>query len=55
MTTGVAKKGMVLPFIPLAMSFDLVNYYVDIPPVRSIFLCSLVLEISDVFIETHLV
>ncbi|KAK4482015.1 hypothetical protein RD792_012931 [Penstemon davidsonii] len=30
---GVApKRGMVLPFIPLAMSFDSVNYYVDMPP-----------------------
>ncbi|XP_010545667.1 PREDICTED: ABC transporter G family member 29 [Tarenaya hassleriana] len=27
-----AKKGMVLPFTPLAMSFDSVNYYVDMPP-----------------------
>lgn len=32
--TGVApKKGMILPFQPLAMSFDSVNYYVDMPPV----------------------
>ncbi|XP_061359145.1 ABC transporter G family member 36 [Gastrolobium bilobum] len=30
--TGVApKRGMVLPFQPLAMSFDSVNYYVDMP------------------------
>ncbi|RVW28536.1 ABC transporter G family member 42 [Vitis vinifera] len=30
---GVApKRGMVLPFTPLAMSFDDVNYYVDMPP-----------------------
>ncbi|BFG24412.1 hypothetical protein CerSpe_106880 [Prunus speciosa] len=30
--SGVApKKGMVLPFTPLAMSFDSVNYYVDMP------------------------
>ncbi|GJZ10574.1 ABC transporter G family member 35-like protein [Tanacetum coccineum] len=28
---GVSKKGMVLPFIPLAMSFDNINYYVDMP------------------------
>lgn len=26
-----AKRGMVLPFVPLAMSFDEVNYYVDMP------------------------
>jgi len=33
--TGVApKKGMILPFQPLAMSFDTVNYYVDMPAVR---------------------
>lgn len=31
---GVAsKKGMVLPFTPLAMSFDSVNYFVDVPRV----------------------
>ncbi|CAN0878151.1 ABC transporter G family member 29 [Linum grandiflorum] len=31
--SGVApKRGMVLPFTPLAMSFDSVNYYVDMPP-----------------------
>ncbi|XP_043709750.1 ABC transporter G family member 42-like [Telopea speciosissima] len=30
---GVApKRGMVLPFTPQAMSFDSVNYYVDMPP-----------------------
>ncbi|KAL9463515.1 hypothetical protein AB3S75_001346 [Citrus x aurantiifolia] len=30
---GVApKRGMVLPFTPLAMSFDSVYYYVDMPP-----------------------
>lgn len=28
------RKGMVLPFQPLAMSFDSVNYFVDMPPVR---------------------
>lgn len=33
--TGVApKRGMILPFTPLAMSFDEVNYFVDMPPVR---------------------
>ena len=30
---GVSKKGMVLPFTPLAMSFDNMNYYVDMPSV----------------------
>ncbi|KAH7547224.1 hypothetical protein FEM48_Zijuj01G0286900 [Ziziphus jujuba var. spinosa] len=35
---GVApKRGMVLPFTPLAMSFDSVNYYVDMPAVRITF------------------
>lgn len=35
---GVApKRGMVLPFTPLAMSFDTVNYFVDMPPVRLVF------------------
>lgn len=32
---GIApKKGMILPFTPLAMSFDDVKYYVDMPAVR---------------------
>ncbi|OAY53076.1 ABC transporter G family member 36 isoform X3 [Manihot esculenta] len=31
-TTGAApKRGMILPFTPLSMSFDSVNYYVDMP------------------------
>ena len=35
--TGVApKRGMVLPFTPLAMSFDEVSYYVDMPAVSSL-------------------
>ena len=36
-TTDENKRGMVLPFTPLAMSFEDVNYYVDMPPVRSLF------------------
>lgn len=37
LATGVApKRGMVLPFLPLAMSFDDVNYYVDMPAVSTI-------------------
>jgi len=28
-------RGMVLPFNPLAMSFDNMNYYVDMPAVSS--------------------
>ncbi|KAI3734636.1 hypothetical protein L6452_14110 [Arctium lappa] len=29
---GAKKKGMVLPFQPLSLAFDHVNYYVDMPP-----------------------
>lgn len=33
--SGIApKRGMVLPFTPLAMTFDNVNYFVDMPPVK---------------------
>lgn len=28
------KKGMILPFQPLTMTFHNVNYYVDMPKVR---------------------
>lgn len=31
---AVPKRGMVLPFTPLAMSFDSVNYCVHMPSVR---------------------
>ncbi|KAK6264133.1 hypothetical protein SCA6_019567, partial [Theobroma cacao] len=31
-TREAAKKGMVLPFTPLAMSLNKVNYHVDMPP-----------------------
>ena len=37
---AVAKKGMVLHFTPYAMSFDNVNYFVDMPVVSSILLIS---------------
>ncbi|KAJ0971431.1 hypothetical protein J5N97_019390 [Dioscorea zingiberensis] len=30
-TGSKSKRGMVLPFTPLSMSFDEVNYYVDVP------------------------
>lgn len=30
---AVAKKGMILPFQPLAMTFHNVNYFVDMPKV----------------------
>ena len=29
------KKGMVLPFQPLSLTFNHVNYYVDMPAVSS--------------------
>jgi hypothetical protein len=29
-----AKKGMVLPFQPLAIAFHHINYFIDMPPVR---------------------
>lgn len=28
------KKGMILPFTPLTMSFDSMNYFVDMPQVN---------------------
>lgn len=33
---GSNKKGMVLPFKPLSLVFDHVNYYVDMPAVSSV-------------------
>lgn len=33
------KRGMILPFTPLAMTFDSVNYYVDMPVVSSLNPC----------------
>ena len=32
-TNGQTKKGMVLPFQPLSLAFDHVNYFVDMPAV----------------------
>lgn len=36
------RKGMVLPFKPLSLAFDHVNYYVDMPTVSSVpfYMCS---------------
>jgi len=31
------KKGMVLPFQPLSIAFNHINYFVDMPPVSSAF------------------
>lgn len=51
---GVApKKGMILPFSPLAMSFDTVNYYVDMPPVRkNLFSSSFVHDLALNFVHS---
>lgn len=38
------KRGMILPFTPLAMSFDSMNYYVSMPAVR------IILFLSPIFI-----
>lgn len=32
-TSVAPKRGMVLPFTPLSMSFDEVSYFVNMPPV----------------------
>jgi hypothetical protein len=55
-TTGsdnglMQKRGMVLPFTPLSMSFDDVNYYVDMPPVRKFF--SLFISVF-LFVAVHI-
>jgi len=31
------KKGMVLPFQPLSIAFNHINYFIDMPPVSSAF------------------
>lgn len=44
---GSARKGMVLPFTPLSLAFDHVNYYVDMPavsPLSTIYTCILPYE-----------
>jgi hypothetical protein len=33
-TGNAPRRGMILPFQPLAMSFESVNYFVDMPAVR---------------------
>ena len=32
------KRGMILPFQPLSLAFNHVNYYVDMPTVSNLFL-----------------
>lgn len=36
-SNGQAKRGMVLPFQPLSLAFNHVNYYVDMPLVSHFF------------------
>lgn len=48
------KRGMVLPFTPLAMSFDSVNYYVDMPSVSRFWPNFSELLLSFAFIFDHL-
>jgi hypothetical protein len=48
---SVQKRGMVLPFTPLSMSFDDVNYSVDMPPVRNLFSFSFVVFL---FVAIHI-
>ena len=36
------KRGMVLPYQPLSLAFNHVNYYVDMPAVSNLFLNVLV-------------
>lgn len=49
-TNGVApKRGMILPFTPLAMSFDEVKYFVDMPPVRTNSIALVSLLFSSIF------
>lgn len=34
---GPSRRGMVLPFQPLSLAFEHVNYYVDMPAVSNLF------------------
>jgi len=45
------KRGMVLPFTPLSMSFDDVNYHVDMPAVSSFFFFFLLLVNSQTVLD----
>lgn len=40
------KRGMILPFTPLSLSFDCVNYYVDMPPVSHPFPFSIPFQVK---------
>lgn len=50
---GPARKGMILPFQPLAISFNDVNYYVDMPAVSlsaaayNLFRCAQSINVSN--------
>lgn len=39
---AVMRKGMVLPFQPLSLAFDHVNYFVDMPAVSPFYTVSLI-------------
>lgn len=40
-----SRKGMVLPFTPLSLAFDHVNYYVDMPSVSPF--ASYIMQMQD--------
>jgi len=41
--SGPAQKGMVLPFLPLSLTFDDIRYSVDMPQVKRYNVASIVL------------
>lgn len=43
------KRGMVLPFQPLSLAFNHVNYYVDMPLVSHFFFLALILNPSYIY------
>lgn len=47
---GSTRRGMVLPFTPLSLAFDHVNYYVDMPAVS---LLSNIIQMQDASLCTH--
>lgn len=50
-----AKRGMVLPFQPLSLAFNHVNYYVDMPAVSNLHIFPLRSEvlISRIYMGTY--
>lgn len=55
-TNNHTKRGMILPFRPLSLAFNHVNYYVDMPAVSTLFLeCNVKCHhymISDKILDT---